>query len=206
MKSSVSALYSDNHLLVANKPSGMPTQPDFEEVMKAWVKQKYSKPGAVFLHAAHRLDKPVSGLVLFARTGKALSRLNEMMRKGEIRRIYLADVEGELTEKEGRLEHYLRHGSHAAIVSSKDDPEAKRASLTYQVERVQNGRSLVRIELETGRYHQIRAQFAAIGHPIVGDERYGARKASAIHLHCARLSLIHPVSKEPLSWESPTPF
>lgn len=209
MKSSDSVLYADNHILLANKPAGVLTQPDdtntpdLETEMKVWVKREYNKPGAVFLHAVHRLDKPVSGLVLFARTSKALSRLNEQVRSNQIGRIYLAEVEGILAKDEGRLEHYLRHGSHTAIVSSKNDPEAKQALLSYRVEK-RGGRSThVRIELQTGRYHQIRAQFASIGHPIVGDHRYGGEgDGKAIHLHCACLSLTHPVTQEALKFES----
>ncbi len=212
MKSSDSVLFVDNHILVANKPAGFLTQPDgsstpdLEAEMKEWVKSEYQKPGAVFLHAVHRLDKPVSGLVLFARTSKALSRLNEQVREGRIRRIYFAEVEGIVAANEGRLEHYLRHGSHSAILSTKNDLEAKLAILSYSVEGRSEKTSFLRIELHTGRYHQIRAQCAAIGHPIVGDHRYGAQGAQSIHLHCMSLLLIHPVTKEELSFLAPPPF
>ncbi len=208
MKSSDNVIYCDNHLLVANKAAGMLTQPDgsstpdLEGEMKAWVKAKYNKPGAVFLHAIHRLDRPVSGLVLFARTSKALSRLNEQVRSGTIERTYIAEVEGAPAEEEGDLEHYLRHGSHTAIVSHAKDPEAKWASLHYRIEKKKERTSLIRIELRTGRYHQIRAQFAAIGCPIVGDHRYGAKgEGKTIRLHCTRLALTHPVTQEALFWE-----
>ena len=213
MKSSDNVLFADNHLLVANKPAGFLTQPDgsdtpdLETELKAWVKEKYEKPGAVFLHAVHRLDKPVSGLVLFARTSKALSRLNEQVRNDQIRRFYLAEVEGTVAQNEGRLEHYLRHGSHAAILSSKSDPEAKQALLSFTVEKRGQQTTHLRIELHTGRYHQIRAQCAAMGHPIVGDHRYGAKgKGDAIHLHCMGLSFSHPVTREELAFEAQRPF
>lgn len=208
-------LFCDNHLLIANKPCGLLTQPDdsgansLEVVMKAWVKKEYNKPGNVYLHAIHRLDKPVSGLVLFARTSKALSRLNELSRDQEIQRIYVAEVEGILPAKEGRLDHYLIHGNHRAIVANKSNPEAKHARLTFEVIRFLQRTTLVSIQLETGRYHQIRAQFSASGHPVVGDKRYGAKSGDdddEIHLHCSSLSFEHPVTKELVQVESPAPF
>lgn len=206
--------FCDNHLLVANKPGGLLTQPDdsgedsLEAFAKRWVKKEYHKPGEVFLHAIHRLDRPVSGLVLFARTSKALSRLNEQSRNQEIQRTYLAEVEGILPLKEGRLDHYLIHGDHRAIVSKEGVQDAKHARLSFQVVRFNPHSTLVSIELETGRYHQIRAQFSATGHPIVGDKRYGAKSdlGGEIHLHCAQLKLQHPVTKECLKFESPAPF
>jgi 23S rRNA pseudouridine1911/1915/1917 synthase len=217
MKSSdsVEIIYSDNHLLVVSKPAGMLTQPDeqsdaedAETFCKSWIKHKFHKKGAVFLHAIHRLDKPVSGLLLFARTSKALSRLNEQSRNLEIQKVYLAEVEGEIKTAEGRLDHYLIHGDHRAIVSKEGAPEAKHARLTYQIIEKTPRTTFVRIELETGRYHQIRAQFSAIGHPIIGDVRYGAKQApdEAIHLHCSQLLLKHPVTQELLSFETPAPF
>lgn len=211
MKYSDSVIYCDNHILVADKPAGWLTQPDgsgtpdLETAMKEYVKKKYGKPGDVFLHAVHRLDRPVGGLVLFARTSKALSRLNEQVRDGAIKRIYFAEVEGVLEPKEGQLEHLLLHGDHRAVVST--SPEAKLARLHYRVESHKENRTRVVIELQTGRYHQIRAQFSAIGHPIVGDSRYGAREeGQTIHLHCACLIFLHPVTKLELTFESRPPF
>jgi len=215
MKSSdIEISFCDNHLLVANKPPGLLTQPDdtkadsLESLAKEWVKREYQKRGSVFLHAIHRLDRPVSGLVLFARTSKALSRLNEQSRNQEIQRIYLAEVEGILPEKEGRLDHYLIHGDHRSLVGQATDPEAKHARLIYRVSRFNPHTTLVSIELETGRYHQVRAQFSAIGHPIIGDKRYGAKSGDGeeIRLHCAKLALAHPVTKEVLAFESSAPF
>ncbi len=207
-------VFCDNHLLVAQKPCGLPTQPppgeggeSLEDFAKAWVKKTYHKPGNVFLHALHRLDKPVSGLVLFARTSKALSRLNEQQRAQEIQRIYGAEVEGILPFKEGKLDHYLIHKEHRAVLAKAGDKEAKHARLTFQVIQFREHSTLVKIELETGRYHQIRAQFSAIGHPIIGDGRYGAQEPQdAIHLHCTDLELEHPVTKETLQFQSPLPF
>ncbi len=207
-------VFSDNHLLVALKKSGLLTQPDetgadsLEEKAKEWVKKEYQKPGNVFLHAIHRLDRPVSGLVLFARTSKALSRLNEQSREGEIQRVYTAEVEGIVAPKEGRLDHYLIHGNHRAIISNSSEKEAKHARLTYKTIRYTPHTTILSIELETGRYHQIRAQFSAIGHPIVSDLRYGGKQGDgkSIHLHCASLSFKHPVTQEILDLKSPAPF
>ncbi|HAB98616.1 MAG TPA: RNA pseudouridine synthase [Parachlamydiales bacterium] len=202
-------VYSDNHILVASKPSGWLTQPDqsrtpsLEGFAKEWVKGEYNKPGEAFLHAVHRLDKPVSGLVLFARTSKALSRLNEQSRNQEIERIYWAEVEGILAHREARLKHFLIHGEHRALVGKEGDREAKLAVLNYLVEQFNAHSTFVSIDLETGRYHQIRAQFSAIGHPIVGDKRYGAKTDGhdAIHLHSWQIFFEHPVTHEELSFK-----
>jgi 23S rRNA pseudouridine1911/1915/1917 synthase len=205
--------FCDNHLLIAVKPSGWLTQPDetdrtsLETFAKGWVKQEFQKPGNVFLHCIHRLDRPVSGLVLFARTSKALSRLNELSREGEIRRFYTAEVEGIIAKKEGVLKHYLIHGEHKAIVAKPTHPDAKEALLVYRTLAIKEHTTLLAIELHTGRYHQIRAQFGAIGHPIYGDARYGARTPlDAIHLSCTDLLFAHPVTKELLSFHSDPPF
>lgn len=207
-------LYCDNHILVANKPCNMLTQPDesgtdsLENYAKEWVKREYKKPGNVYLHAIHRLDRPVSGLVLFARTSKALSRLNEQSRNLEIQRIYIAEIEGILPSKEGKLDHYLVHGDFKAIVTTAANKDAKHARLDYQVIKTHPHSTLVSIELETGRYHQIRAQFGAIGHPIIGDKKYGSKTDGdhAIHLHCQTISLKHPITQEIATFESAAPF
>ena len=207
-------LFVDNHILVAVKPAGLLTQPDdsgnesLEEAVKARVKAKYEKAGNVFLHAIHRLDRPVSGLVLFARTSKALSRLNEQVRANEIQRIYIAEVEGILGEKAGRLDHYLIHVDHRAIVGREGQEGAKHARLTFEVLEYRNHATLVKIELDTGRYHQIRAQFGATGHPVVGDKKYGGREGdgNVIRLCSAKLLLKHPVTKELLTFETAPPF
>lgn len=199
-------IFCDNHLLVAVKPAGWLTQPDhtdrqsLEAAAKAWIKKEFQKPAGVFLHCIHRIDRPVSGLVMFARTSKALSRMNELSRAKAIRRFYSAEVEGILQKQEGTLEHLLVHGDHKAFVSSGND--AKKAVLNYWVTAFKEHSTMVRIELETGRYHQIRAQFAAIKHPIVGDKKYGALTSSpdAIHLACTDLEFPHPVTKEELNF------
>ncbi|MBI3901113.1 MAG: RNA pseudouridine synthase [Chlamydiia bacterium] len=185
------------------KPAGLLTQPDdtgapsFQEELKTWIKEREHKAGNVFLHPIHRLDRQTSGLVLFARSSKALSRLNEKMREGSIERVYLAEIEGYLDQEEGQLTHYLVHGEHRAIVAHEGDLDAKKAKLTYKIVKRNADSTLVRVFLETGRYHQIRAQFSAIGHPVVGDLRYGASdKRGVIHLHCCRIAFQHPVTKE----------
>lgn len=198
-------LYEDNHILVVNKPAGLLTQPSgtsqdsLELQCKQWIKEKYNKPGNVFLHAVHRLDRPVSGIVLFARTSKALSRLNDSIRSKDAHKVYLALVNGCPSPNEGGLEHYLVHDDHHAMVVSKDHPEGKIARLHYKVIERKGDKSLLEIVLETGRYHQIRQQLAAIGCPIVGDVKYGSKTNlpdGAIALMHYKLEIKHPVSSE----------
>jgi len=206
-------LFEDNHLLVVNKPAGLLTQPSgtdqpsLESICKAWLKEKYKKPGNVFLEAVHRLDKPVSGIVLFAKTSKALSRLNASQRGKQSVKTYHALLENAPPQAEGTLEHHLLHDDYQARVSS--DPAAKLSRLHYRLLKKIGPRALVEIELETGRYHQIRAQFAAIACPIVGDSKYGSKTPlpnNIIYLHHFRLQIPHPISSEILTWKSPPPF
>ncbi|MFA6119590.1 MAG: RNA pseudouridine synthase [Parachlamydiales bacterium] len=195
--------YDDNHILVVVKRANLLTQPNetdqisLEEIAKSWIKNKYKKKGDVFLHAIHRLDKEVEGLVLFAKTSKALSRLNLEMKQKNIIRRYIAEVEGKLEEKSGVLKDYLVHGSHIAIITTISNKEAKLAQLSFKVIKELKDTSLIEIELETGRYHQIRAQLSNLGHPIVGDKKYlSKRDLNQIHLCCYCLEFIHPVKKE----------
>jgi 23S rRNA pseudouridine1911/1915/1917 synthase len=207
-------IFCDNHLLVATKPCGWLTQPngegcpDLETFAKAWVKREFDKPGAVFLHCIHRLDRPVFGLVLFAKTSKALSRLNEFSRDGKIHRMYVAEVEGILSQSQGTLEHFLIHGEHRALLAKESERDAKRAVLHYTVVSIQEHSTIVKVELQTGRYHQIRAQFSAIGHPIIGDAKYGASKdlGDTIHLACTDLKFPHPVTREAIDLHTEAPF
>lgn len=162
-------LYEDNHILAVFKPAGLLTQPtdecaeSLELQAKQYLKERYQKPGAVYLHAVHRLDKPVSGIVVFAKTSKALSRLNEAQREKEWRKIYQAEVEGTWSKLEGELTHYLKHDEFKTLVSEKPLPGYKLAKLHYRILENRETTALVEIELETGRYHQIRAQLAFAG-------------------------------------------
>lgn len=195
MKPKDNVIYIDNHLLVVDKPKGIATQPDLVEEAKAWVKNHFNKKGNVFLEPIHRLDKPVSGLVLFARTSKALSRLQQAMRERKIVKVYEAHVENSPPQPQGTLRHNVLHGEFKAIIS----PEGKEAILHYKT----IGPNRLEIHLETGRYHQIRVQLAAIGCPILGDTKYGARPSNTpgIALTHVRLELTHPVTQQPLVFE-----
>jgi 23S rRNA pseudouridine1911/1915/1917 synthase len=205
-------LFEDNHLLVLNKPAGLLTQPSgteqdsLEQQAKAWLKAIYQKPGNVFLEAVHRLDKPVSGIVVFGKTSKALTRLNAAIRTKQARKIYWAWVEGCLLLDEGYLEHALIHHDFHAKVVDAVHPEGKKAQLTYRVLQRKKGRTLLEIELATGRYHQIRIQLATLGYPIWGDRKYGAKQSyepEAIALHHRCLHLPHPISHAWLIFEAP---
>nr|WP_249274180.1 pseudouridine synthase [Parachlamydia sp. AcF125] len=207
-------LYADNHLLVVNKPAGLLTQPtdqnpeSLESLCKQWIKQEKIKTGNIFLHAVHRLDKPASGILLFARTSKALSRLSKQMREKQCKKTYLACIDKPISPSKGSLEHYLTHDHHHAKVYNHPVEEAKRSRLNYQVIQQQGSLSLLKIELITGRYHQIRAQLSHIGCPIVGDRRYGnfnTLKADVIALHHYQLVISHPTLNTPLTFEAPLP-
>lgn len=194
-------LHCDNHLLVAIKRAGQLVQPDLHEEMRLFVQRQFDKKGRAFLEPLHRLDKPVSGLVLFARTSKALERLNKAMREQRVHKTYRARVEGWVEQTEGQLDHFLIHREFFAEVVGAQSAEAKRALLTYKVVERDRESSLLEIELQTGRYHQIRAQLAHIGHPIIGDAKYGSRSAaSQIALQNVTLAFVHPVTQEPLTF------
>lgn len=210
----IEVLYVDNHLLVLNKPAGLLTQPSgtdqnsLQAEAKAWIKEKYQKPGNVFLEAVHRLDKPVSGIVVFGRTSKALTRLNASIRDKKTQKIYYALVEGMPPAQKGTLEHWIAHDDFRAAVVPKGDPNGKLARLHYEVIQQKNNRSLLKIELETGRYHQIRLQLSAMGCPIIGDKKYGSKillERDGIALHHGRLQIPHPVTQELLTFEAPIP-
>ncbi len=203
-------LYEDNHILAVHKPAGLLTQPsgtdqdNLEIQCKAYLREKYHKPGNIFLEAIHRLDKPVSGIVVFARTSKALSRLQSSMRNKNCRKMYHALVEKTPYPLEGALEHALIHDDYKAVVVDPSHPQAKLARLTYRTKKKEGTYVLLEIELDTGRYHQIRVQLAAIGCPIVGDIKYGSKIAlegNKIALHHVSMQIEHPVSKEILTFE-----
>lgn len=203
-------LYADNHLIIVNKRPSDIVQGDrtgdepLSEILKRYLKEKYNKPGEVFLGVVHRLDRPVSGAILFARTSKALSRLNAMLRDGEVKKTYWAVVGEAPPEPAGHLIHYLtrREENNKSYVSKQPSEESQRAELTYRVAGQSDRYFLLEVELLTGRHHQIRAQLAAIGCPIRGDLKYGYPRSNddgSINLHARRISFIHPVRKEPLT-------
>ena len=209
-------LYEDNHLLVVNKHCGDLVQPDpsgesaLEDQIKQYIKQRDAKPGAVFLGVVHRIDRPVSGAVLFAKTSKALVRLNEMLREGRIRKVYWALTERTPDPEAGELRHYIlrdaRTNRSRALTVPKGD--AKLARLRYETLGVSGRYTLLGIELLTGRHHQIRAQLAAVGCPIRGDLKYGARRSlpgGGISLHSRSVEFDHPVRHEPVSVTAPVP-
>ena len=210
----IDVLYHDNHLLAANKPAGLLTQlsgterDNLEDRAKAFVKDVKNKSGNVFLHAVHRLDQSVSGIVLFACTDKALSRLNADMRARRFTKIYHAVVEGAPAEESGELRHWLIHSDFRADVSEQTHPDARECFLDYRVLKKTAGTALLEIQLHTGRYHQIRAQLSAAGCPVCGDKKYGAKTtlpSGSIALHHARLTVTHPVTKEELLIAAPCP-
>ena len=209
-------LYEDNHLLVVNKHCGDLVQPDpsgesaLEDQIKAFLKVRDAKPGAVFLGVVHRIDRPVSGAVLFAKSSKALTRLNEMLREGRIRKIYWALTEQTPSPEEGALRHFIvrdaRNNRSRAYDMPK--PEGKEARLCYRTLGRGTHYTLVEVELQTGRHHQIRAQLAKIGCPIRGDLKYGARRSlpgGGISLHSRSVAFEHPVRREELVVTAPVP-
>ncbi len=202
-------LYEDNHLLVVNKRCGDLVQPDpsgstaLENEIKAFIKVRDNKPFDVFLGVVHRIDRPVSGAVLFAKTSKALVRLNEMLRRGEMHKRYWAIVENRPEIEEGELTHYIvRDGrSNRSFCYASQKPDAKVARLRYKVLGCSDRYTLVEVELLTGRHHQIRAQLSKIGCPIKGDLKYGAKRSNAgggISLHSRSVGFEHPVRREPI--------
>lgn len=194
-------LYEDNHVIAVFKPPGVLTQPSpqeeesLEKEVKAFIKERDNKPGAVFLHAIHRLDRPVSGIVVFAKTSKALSRLQASIRAKKEKKRYIAEVEGKLKETSGSFVDQLLHGDGVAEVAP-SHPQAKRAELHFRLLEEKEKTSLVEVELITGRYHQIRVQFASRGHPILGDRKYGSAlpySREGIALSHVFFSIPHPI-------------
>ena len=219
-------VYEDNHIIIVNKQSGEIVQGDktgdrpLSDLVKDYIKDRYAKPGAVFLGVVHRLDRPVSGLVVFARTSKALTRLNKMFAEGEVHKTYWAIVKNTPKQLEGTLENWLVRNeaqNKSYIVRTKDrfaegqktiDKNAKRAVLSYKTLVRGDNYTLLEINLETGRHHQIRCQLAAIGCPIKGDLKYGAKRSNpdgGICLHARQIEFIHPVSKQEICITAPIP-
>lgn len=210
-------LYEDNHLIVVNKTAGMLVHGDItgdrtlEDEVKAYIKKTYDKPGDVFLGTVHRLDRPVSGLIIFARTSKGLERMNEIFKKRKIHKTYWAITHKMPPEKRGTLVHYLRKDGDSNTVTAFDYPaeDTKRAELKYRYVGSINKFHLIEVEPITGRSHQIRVQLASMGCPIRGDLKYGYPKPNQdknINLHSRRAYFIHPVKKEPILIKAPLPI
>ena len=215
-KSNLQVLHEDNHIIVINKRVGDLVQGDktgdkpLSEIVKEYIKEKYNKPGEVFLGVVHRLDRPTTGIVVFAKTSKALTRLNELFSKRETQKTYWAVVKNKPPKSEDTLVHYLKRNekSNSSKAHLKEVPESKRASLDYKIIKELNNYFALEINLHTGRHHQIRSQLSAIGCPIKGDLKYGFDRSNpdgGIHLHAQKLAFIHPVSKEELVLLAPTP-
>lgn len=209
-------LYEDNHLIVVNKRVGDLVQGDktgdtpLSDIVKAYLKKKYNKPGEVFLGVVHRLDRPTTGLVLFARTSKALERMNAQFSNRETQKTYWAAVKNTPPKVQDTLIHFLVRNpkNNTSKAHVKEVPGSKRASLDYTILKKLERYSVMEIELHTGRHHQIRAQLAAIGCPIKGDLKYGFDRSNpdgGIHLHARQLAFIHPVTKEAVKLVAPTP-
>lgn len=205
-------IYEDNHIIVVEKIPNVPSQEDktgdisMMTLIKDYIKEKYNKPGNVYLGLVHRLDRPVGGVMVFAKTSKAASRLSNQVREKVFKKEYLAVVDGKLEQEKGTLENYLYKDkkTNKSYVVSKDKKDSKFAKLDYEVIKYdkENNVSLLKINLYTGRHHQIRVQFANIGHSIYGDQRYGSKgKNKQIALWAYRLTIEHPVRKEKMEFE-----
>jgi len=213
-------VYEDNHVIIVYKQSGEIVQGDktgdvpLSDTVKAYIKEKYQKPGAVFLGVVHRLDRPVSGLVVFARTSKALARLNKMFAEGEVHKTYWAIVGSEkgkgVSEQFATAEHWLvrNEQQNKSYAYDHEVPRSKKAVLRYRAIGHSDRYTLLEVNLLTGRHHQIRCQLAALGMPIKGDLKYGARRSNpdgSISLLSHRVEFVHPVSKETVAVESSLP-
>ena len=209
-------VYEDNHIIIVNKQSGEIVQGDktgdrpLSDIVKEYIKEKYHKPGEVFLGVVHRLDRPVSGLVVFARTSKALTRLNKMFAEGEVHKTYWAIVKNAPRQPEGTLEHWLvrNEKQNKSYAYDHEVPHSKKAILKYQAIGHSDNYTLLEVNLMTGRHHQIRCQLAAMGCPIKGDLKYGAPRSNpdgSISLMSRRVEFIHPVSKATIRVEAPIP-
>ena len=214
---SIQVLYEDNHLIAVNKPCGVLIQGDktgdepLADMVKAYIKKAKNKPGDVYLGIIHRLDRPVSGVVLFAKTSKALVRMNKMFADRETKKVYWAVVTKRPKEEKGRLIHWLRkdHEKNRSKAFNNEAKHSKRAELTYKVLRAVDRHTLLEVYPKTGRHHQIRVQLSKMGCSIKGDLKYGAsdnNPDASIHLHARRLEFMHPVKKEPIKIEASVPL
>lgn len=209
-------LYEDNHIIIVNKAAGEIVQGDktgdkpLSEMVKEYLKVKYNKPGNVFCGVIHRLDRPTSGVVVFAKTSKALSRMNELFKKDEVGKIYWAIVKNAPDKIEATLTHYLikNERNNKSTAYDVQKPNTKKAVLHYKVINRSDNYYLLEVDLETGRHHQIRCQLAKVGSPIKGDLKYGAERSNpdgSISLHARGISFIHPVSKKEIEIIAPVP-
>ena len=212
----MTVVYEVNHIIVVNKTASEIVQADktgdtpLSETVKQYLKEKYQKPGNVFLGVTHRLDRPVSGLVIFAKTSKALTRLNEMFRAGEVKKTYWAVVKNAPKESEGELVHFLvrNEKQNKSYAYDKEVPNSKKAVLDYRLIGRSENYYLLEVDLKTGRHHQIRCQLAKMGCPIKGDLKYGSPRSNpdgSICLHARRVRFVHPVSKELIELKAPLP-
>ena len=215
-KDTLEILFEDNHLLIVNKKSGDIVQADktgdkpLSEVVKEYIKEKYNKPGDVFLGVIHRLDRPTSGIIIFARTSKALERLNKMLRERNVSKTYWAVIKNNPKNTKDTLKHFLKKNpkNNKSTVFKKEAEGSKKAILHYTIIKNLKNYSLLEIDLETGRHHQIRAQLSFIGSPIKGDLKYGASRSNkdgSIHLHARKINFTHPVSKKIITIIAPVP-
>ena len=212
----MTVVYEDNHIIIVNKTASEIVQGDktgdtpLSETVKQYLKEKYQKPGNVFVGVTHRLDRPVSGLVLFAKTSKALSRLNEMFKRGEVQKTYWAVVKNRPPQEEGTLSHWLLRNEkqNKSYAYDKEKPGSKHAILDYRLIAASDNYYLLEVNLKTGRHHQIRCQLSKMGCPIKGDLKYGFARSNtdgSICLHARRIAFVHPVSKENITVEAPLP-
>ena len=215
-KDNLQVLFEDNHIIIVNKRVGDIVQGDktgdkpLSEVVKEYIANKYNKPGKVFLGVVHRLDRPTSGIVIFARTSKALERLNKMLREKTIKKTYWAVVKNAPQKQQDTLVNYLKKNpkNNKSKAYSKEIKDSKRAVLHYKTINKSDHYTLLEIDLETGRHHQIRCQLANVDSPIKGDLKYGfnrSNKNGGIHLHARKIEFVHPVKKEIVSFMAPVP-
>lgn len=209
-------LFEDNHLLIVNKPNGMPVQDDetgiksLEQEAKEYIRDKYQKPGNVFIGVSHRLDKPVSGVVVLCKTSKSLVRMNEIFKDRKVSKIYRAIVKGKPPVDKQELNGWIKKdpAKNFSRMYPTEVPGSQKASLAYTTLKVLDNYSLLEIELFTGRHHQIRAQLSSMGCPIKGDNKYGFQRGNpdgSICLHAYKIEFLHPVKNEPISIAAPPP-
>lgn len=215
-KTNLQVLFEDNHIIVINKRPGDIVQgdktedPPLSDIVKEYLKDKYQKKGNVYLGVVHRLDRPTSGIVLFAKTSKALPRLNKLFAEKEVKKTYWAVVKNMPPKEKDSLTHWLKRNSkqNKSYAHIKEVPDSKKAVLDYTILKKLDNHYLLEVDLHTGRHHQIRSQLSKIGCPIKGDLKYGfdrSNKDASIHLHSRKLSFIHPVKKEPITIIAPPP-